>query len=58
MTEEMRSIKSKLSHEWIEASDTGNGFLCPIGAIKDKNGATESELSALCVDVSNNPQND
>jgi hypothetical protein len=58
MTEEMRKTKEQFNHQWIKAADTGNSYLCPVGSVADAKNATEKELLAVCVDASNNPQND
>ena len=40
---------------WIK-DETGNTYMCPINAIKDRNNVTDEEL-ANCVNESYNPQN-
>ena len=50
--------KQGLGYEWIKSEATGNSYLCPVGSIKDKATATDEDLKAVCVDESNNPQND
>jgi hypothetical protein len=50
--------KMNLGYEWIKSEATGTSYLCPVGSIKDKASATDEELKAVCVDESNNPQND
>ena len=54
MMDEIRSRKINLGTNWVK-SDTGNTYLCPAGV--DASSATDEELRALCVEESNNPQN-
>ena len=49
---------TKKGFEWIKSGKTGNSYLCPVGSIKDKKTATDEDLKKVCVDESNNPQND
>ncbi len=48
----------KQGFEWIKSTTTGTSYLCPVGATKDKDAATEEDLKKVCVDESKNPQND
>lgn len=54
----MADEKSKKGFEWIKSKESGTSYLCPVGSIKDKNTASEEDLKKVCVDESNNPQND
>ena len=56
MTEEKKDKKK--GFEWIRSQKTGVSYLCPVGSIKDKSKATDADLKKVCVDESNNPQND
>ena len=58
MTDEVHESKSKSGFEWIKSKKTGTSYLCPLGSIKDKENATDEDLKKVCVDESNNPQND
>jgi len=53
----MSTKKYRKGFEWIRA-ESGTSYLCPVGAITDKNKATEAQLRELCVDESQNPHND
>lgn len=57
MMEETRERKSKISYEWIQGP-SGTSYLCPAGSVADKKSASDSDLKAVCVEESNNPQND
>lgn len=55
MFEEIRIRKINLGTNWVK-SETGNTYLCPIGA--DVSGLSDDELRKLCIEESYNPQND
>jgi hypothetical protein len=57
MTEEPRVLKRELGVQWIKA-DSGNTYLCPVDALKRLESPTEDQLKIICVDESQNPQND
>ena len=57
MSEEPRVHKRELSVRWIKA-DSGNTYLCPVDALKRLDKPTEEQLKMICVDESQNPQND
>jgi hypothetical protein len=42
--------------EWIK-SNSGNTWICPKGSIRNRDGASDSELKSKCVNESENPQN-
>lgn len=44
-------------NQWVNA-ESGNIYLCPAGALKDPESASEEELMKYCVSESENPQND
>ena len=50
--------EGKKGFEWIKSDKTGVSYLCPVGSIKDKSSATDEDLKKVCVDESQNPQND
>lgn len=56
MTSEFNSYKKKLGHNWVK-SDSGNTYLCPIGALKGIDNPSEEQLRKLCVNESMNPDN-
>ena len=55
MNEEIRDRKQSIGIEWIRAA-SGTTYLCPVG--QDLSSASEEELRRLCVNESENPQND
>lgn len=54
--EKMNEYKKRLGHEWIK-SESGETWICPIGAMKGIENPTEEQLSRLCVNESYNPEN-
>lgn len=42
---------------WIKA-DSGSTYLCPVDALSKLENPTEEQLKMICVDESDNPQND
>ena len=54
---EMNEFKKNLSVKWIKA-DSGSTYLCPVDALAKLNNPTEEQLKLICVDESQNPQND
>jgi hypothetical protein len=54
----MAEEQSKKGFEWIKSDKTGISYLCPVGSIKDKSKATDEDLKKVCIDESQNPQND
>ena len=48
--------KKELSVKWIKA-DSGNTYLCPVSALNRLENPTEEQLQMICVDESENPQN-
>ena len=49
--------KTRIALEWIKA-ESGNTYICSVDALKGINSPTEDDLRRLCVEESNNPQND
>ena len=54
---ESREFKKELSVTWIKAK-SGTTYLCPVDALKRLNDPSEEQLKTICVDESENPQND
>jgi hypothetical protein len=50
-------FKQQLSVKWVRG-DSGRTYLCPVDALKRFNNPTEDQLKTICVDESENPQND
>ena len=57
MMEELGSIKRELSLKWIKA-DSGTTYLCPADSLKRLDDPSEDQIKMICVDESENPQND
>lgn len=57
MTDEAREFKKQLSVQWIKAP-SGTTYLCPVDALKRLGDRSEKNLKLICVDESENPQND
>ncbi|MBT8378793.1 MAG: hypothetical protein KJN64_06170 [Ignavibacteria bacterium] len=53
---EPRVEKKELSVKWIKAN-SGHTYLCPVAALKRLDNPTEEQLKMICVDESENPQN-
>ena len=50
-------FKRELSVKWIKGA-SGNTYLCPVSALDRFDNPTEEQLKTICVDESENPQND
>jgi hypothetical protein len=57
MVDNMNSYKKNLGMRWIKA-DSGHTYLCPVDAVKDIENPSEEQLKSICIDESDNPQND
>ena len=57
MTDSNREFKKELSVKWIKA-DSGTTYLCPVDALNRLGERSEDKLKLICVDESENPQND
>ena len=55
--DEKQTIKQELALKWIKG-DSGNTYLCPVKAIDKVENPTEEDLKKICVEESQNPQND
>ena len=49
-------FKKELSVKWIRGA-SGNTYLCPVNALDRFDNPSEEQLRAICVDESQNPQN-
>jgi hypothetical protein len=54
--ENMNEYKKSLGREWIK-SESGNTWVCPIGALDGIENPTDEQLSQFCVNESHNPEN-
>lgn len=50
-------FKRSLGVKWIEGA-SGRTYLCPVDALNRLDNPTEDQLKLICVDESDNPQND
>jgi len=57
MTSENQSFKSEISVKWVKGQ-SGTTYLCPAKALDRLENPTEDDLKKICVDESQNPQND
>ncbi len=49
--------KKTLGVKWIKAG-SGSTYLCPVDAVDRIENPTEEQLKLICVDESDNPQNE
>ena len=57
MSDNLQEFKKEIGVKWVKA-DSGTSYLCPTDAFGRLNNPTEAELKKICVDESQNPQND
>ena len=57
MVDKDKVYKQELGVKWIKA-DSGNTYLCPVASYERLKNPTEEQLKMICVDESENPQND
>ncbi len=50
-------FKRQLNVKWVKAA-SGHTYLCPVDALNRFDNPTEEQLKTICVDESENPQND
>ena len=50
-------FKKTLGVKWIKA-ESGNTYLCPVNALSRIEDPSEDQLKLICVNESENPQND
>ena len=50
-------FKRSLSVKWIKGA-SGRTYLCPVDAYNSLENPSEEQLKLICVDESDNPQND
>jgi hypothetical protein len=49
-------FKQTLGVKWVRGA-SGRTYLCPVDALKRLDNPTEDQLKMICVDESENPQN-
>jgi len=57
MTDDLKEFKKELNVKWVKA-ESGMTYLCPVKALERLQNPGEKELKTICVDESENPQND
>ena len=57
MVEQNKEFKQQLGVKWIKA-DSGHTYLCPVSALDRLQNPNEEQLRMICVEESENPQND
>ena len=57
MGQEEKVYKQHLSVKWVKG-ESGNTYLCPVDALNRLDNPTEEQLKLICVDESENPQNE
>lgn len=57
MAKVLNEFKRELGVQWIK-SQSGTTYLCPVEALRRLDKPTEEQLKMICVDESDNPQND
>lgn len=50
-------FKQSLGVKWVKGA-SGITYLCPVDALNRLDNPTEAQLKMICVDESENPQND
>ena len=56
MENERMRTKMNLGIQWVK-SESGNTYLCPVGALDGIQSPTEADYNKFCVNESNNPHN-
>jgi hypothetical protein len=54
---EKKYIERTINLKWIKAK-SGTTYLCPVKALERVKDPTEAQLKTMCVEESQNPQND
>lgn len=59
MTDELKEFKKEIGVKWIKA-ESGTSYLCPMTAFNrlETTNPNEEDLKRICLDESENPQND
>jgi len=54
---EKKFIERTINLKWIRAN-SGTTYLCPVKALDHFKNPTEAQLKTMCIEESQNPQND
>jgi hypothetical protein len=57
MAEDLKEFKKEIGVKWVKA-ESGTSYLCPVKALQRLGAPNEADLKKVCVDESDNPQND
>jgi hypothetical protein len=57
MNDDIQRRKQDMNLKWIKA-DSGHTYLCPVDKLEKLDNPSEEDLKRICVDESDNPQND
>ena len=57
MENDLRQFKKELGVQWVKG-ESGTTYLCPIASLSRLAGPSEHDLKTICVDESQNPQNE
>ncbi|MDJ0763888.1 MAG: hypothetical protein QNJ97_12985 [Myxococcota bacterium] len=57
MTDDLNEFKKEVGVKWVKA-DSGTSYLCPVASYERLDNPSEEQLKTICVDESQNPQND
>ena len=57
VSEKVENIQKRENMKWVKG-DSGTTYLCKTEDLQSLKNPTEEELKRICVDESNNPQND
>jgi len=57
MSENNKPFVGRINLKWIRAR-SGSTYLCPVSSLDRLENPTEEQLRMICVDESENPQND
>jgi hypothetical protein len=54
---DLKEFKKEIGVKWVRA-ESGTSYLCPVTAFSRLQNPQETDLKKICVDESQNPQND
>ena len=57
MNDDIARRKQEVAMKWVKG-DSGHTYLCPLNKLKEFENPTEEDLKSICVEESDNPQND
>ena len=52
-----KEFAKEIGVKWIKA-ESGNTYLCPVASLERLDNPSEADLKTICVDESQNPQNE